>query len=216
MIEILDLVLNLKCTDNISLPRFAPATIRGAFGTRLKHVACIQRSSGGNCQECLLNGVCIYSYIFESYYHIENTNLEMTEPPHPFILKAQFNDKPAIYPKGSNIQWNLKLFGTRIQEMVTYIILTAEKMGNTGLGRNRGKFYVDSIIALTDSDALIIYHHINKIIKMPLPITKLKINYSTDDSSIKRITLDFTTPLRLKRQGKYIKQINFYDIIVGI
>jgi len=215
LIDILKLILNLKCQDDIFLPRFASTTIRGAFGTRLKRTACTQYRSGGVCQDCLLKNVCIYSYIFENHFNIDGNSLDIAEPPHPFILMAPFNKTPVLYPKGSSLQWNLNVFGSRINEIIPYIILTAEKMGSAGLGRDRGKFLIDNIIALANNDAHVVYHNANKTLKLPLPTIKLDINAVVCDQ-VKKVRLRFLTPVRIKRQGDYIKEANFYDIIVNI
>lgn len=215
MIEILKLTFNLRCLDSISLPRFAPATIRGAFGTRLKRTACTQMRHGGVCQSCLLKNVCIYSYIFENHFQIEGKSLDTAEPPHPFVLMAQFNQSPVLYPQGSSIQWNLNLFGSRISEILPYIILTAEHMGTAGLGRDRGRFIIDNIIGFSVDDASVIYHHSNKNLKLPLPIVRYDIN-NTIESSIRKLRIRFLTPVRVQRRGDFTKELSFYDIIVNI
>ncbi|MCD6205780.1 MAG: CRISPR system precrRNA processing endoribonuclease RAMP protein Cas6 [Candidatus Marinimicrobia bacterium] len=214
MIDVLKLTFNLKCLDDIALPRFAPATIRGAFGIRLKRTACTQMRHGGICKSCLLKNACIYSYIFENHFQVEGRPLDIAEPPHPYLLMVQLNQKPVIYPKGSNIQWHLNLFGSRISEILPYIVLTAERMGNAGLGRDRGKFFIDNIIAFQNNDAIVIYHHVNKNLKMPLPIQRLDINGAHDTAE--KIRLRFNTPTRIQHGGNILHEISFKDIIVNI
>lgn len=215
MIEILKLTFNLRCLDGISLPRFAPATIRGAFGTRLKQAACTQMRQGGICKTCMLKNVCIYSYIFENYFQTEGKNMDMAEPPHPYLLMAQFNQTPVTYPKGSSIQWQMNLFGNRIPEVLPYIVLTAERMGQAGLGRDRGKFHIDSIIGINNDDATIIYHHSTKNLKMPLPVMNCDIS-NNPNAVAEKIRIGFLTPLRLQRKGEFVEDISFDDIVVNI
>lgn len=215
MIDILKLTLNLKCLDNILLPRFAPATIRGAFGIKLKRVACVQMRHGGNCQACLLKNTCIYSYIFEPHHQVEGKSLDIAEPPHPYVLMAQFNQTSVIYPKGSTIQWFLNLFGSRINELLPYIILTAEYMGQAGLGRDRGKFAIDNIIGFDKSDAEIIYQQSTGKLKLPLPIVNYDISANCE-SSASRVRIRFNTPVRIQRDGKFKVDLSFYDIVINI
>lgn len=82
------------------------------------------------------------------------------------------------------------------------------------MGRDRGKFFIDNIIAYQKDDAIVIYHHLNKNLKLPLPIQRLDINET--QVSAEKIRFRFNTPTRIQHEGNILHEISFKDIVVNI
>jgi len=217
LIDISRFSFSLQCKEEIVLPRFAPATIRGAFGIILKRLVCVRKYKERDCKECILKDSCVYSYIFEKYFdkNGQKDPFYMSEPPHPFILDVPFNKKTVIIPKNSYLKWCLSLFGERIRQVLPYVILTMEKMGESGIGRNRGKFEIDHIISVSESNQNVIYHAAKRSLDTDIYIEKLS-HDSTADRKVKKIEIEFITPLRLKSGGKITLNPEFYELITNI
>lgn len=212
-LDIFKFKITVKCIEEILLPIFAASTVRGAFGIALKKTACVQRKWKHDCDHCLLKSTCVYSYLFETKGSINNSqNLKLNTPSHPFIFDVAFNDSPTKYPVNSNITWELTLIGNRVKQMLPYIIFALEKMGNSGLGKTRGKFEIDYILMLGEINPKIIYNHSTN--SLDQDIKPLEIEPTNID--ISKIKIEFKTPLRIKKNGKYILDISFEDLIKNI
>ncbi len=205
----------VKCIDEISLPKFAGSTLRGAFGITLKKNICVQRKWQHSCDQCMLKNNCLYSYIFDTKnIEYEKKNIKLVSPPHPFILSIDFNEKPVIYPKNSILEWEFTFFGKKINDSLPYIIFTFEKMGETGIGKNRGKFKINHILMETSKEIKVIYDHKSK--KLEHKIVPFDILTDISDQKISELELRFTSPLQIKQKGKSNYQPEFSEIIKNI
>ena len=50
--------------ENIYLPHYKGSVLRGGFGNIFKKTVCMNNRS--ECNECMLQEKCVYSYIFET------------------------------------------------------------------------------------------------------------------------------------------------------
>jgi hypothetical protein len=67
-IQTASLTFRMRALEPMILPSYKGSTLRGGFGNTFRRVVCALRKN--NCQDCLLENKCVYSYVFET-------------PPHP-------------------------------------------------------------------------------------------------------------------------------------
>lgn len=193
----------IKCDFSLELeregflPSFLGSTIRGGFGSVFKRIVCIAK--GTDCRDCILKDKCVYSYIFES----PGEDARYTYIPHPFVIEPPFFVEKAV----RSFHFNLILFGNAI-EYLPYFIYTFEELGNTGLGRQRIKYRIKEIT----SKEMSVYDGKTKVLQNPpVPITGKGIEkrVSSYKGSIKRFTLEFITPARIKQSGRFTDKLDF-------
>ncbi|CAN2041137.1 conserved hypothetical protein [Candidatus Magnetomoraceae bacterium gMMP-15] len=200
-----------KAKDQIQLPDYKGATLRGSFGYALRRSVCVIKNQ--NCSDCMLKHKCVYSYAFETPIP-ENTEMFLNQPfvPHPFILNP-ITDKTGIYKPGSNLRFGMTLIG-RALEYLPYFIYAFMQMGEAGIGKGRGRFTVEQIDALDSIGKPVETIYQNEILKPAQSIInfnhakKLAKTYNSDKVSIK-----FLTPVRIKYKGRFCKNLQFHIIV---
>ncbi|MCF7740517.1 MAG: CRISPR system precrRNA processing endoribonuclease RAMP protein Cas6 [Candidatus Marinimicrobia bacterium] len=216
MLEIGKFTINSKCRDDITLPPMTASTLRGAFGINLKSTVCAFNSRK-KCDKCLLKNQCLYSTLFQTTNGIidEDGDLEAHTPPRPFVINSPFYDRPTKFPNNSNLSWELILVGTENIKRIPYIITAIERMGNKGLGKDRGKFKIENIIQENSQDSTIIYKNNDKTVKNNTENIILNLPRQTSES-YSRVKVNFLSPMRIKKDGKITDQITFKNLIKNI
>lgn len=112
--------------NEIRMPVYAGATLRGAFGYALKHAVCV--NIFGECELCILKQKCVYevafvtprpttSRIMHKYYQV----------PRPFVLSPPFADNKLLSP-GEELVFKLTLVGKAI-DYLPFFIYTFDALG---------------------------------------------------------------------------------------
>ncbi len=181
-----------KSKETQNLPRYLYSSFRGALGARLKKLSCVARKIS-SCLQCPLNQYCAYGYIFETPRPKETERLRLYPYlPHPFaITLPHVKTCPA---------WNigLTLVGKAIQYF-PHFVLAIRATGQIGLGPKRGRFEISEIIDHFTREKL---YEKGKL-KSPNLETKWK------SRKVKRIKLNFETPLTLKYQESFVSPEKF-------
>lgn len=129
----------LEAIDDISLPPYKGAALRGGFGSAFRRVVCALRRN--DCDGCMLKAQCVYAYIFETAPP-KNTGImgagSYARVPHPFIIEPPLEGERVFRP-GETISFGLVLVGKAV-EYLPYFIYAFEELGRSGLGKGRGKF----------------------------------------------------------------------------
>ncbi|MFH0980991.1 MAG: CRISPR-associated protein Cas6, partial [Planctomycetota bacterium] len=109
----------LRAEEEITLPRFAGSTLRGAFGHALRKACCVARRSA--CGECILRRRCVYSYVFETPAPEEAAMMRLlSHAPHPFVLEPP--DSPrSTYEPGSTLKFGMVLIGRALPDLPYFI-----------------------------------------------------------------------------------------------
>lgn len=208
--------ITLKSLEKIELPYYSGFAFRGLFGNCLKKVVCILKSVKQSCNDCILKDKCIYSTVFESPKPKDNGVLKGVDTaPHPFIIvpekfNMQFNRK------GSTNSIFLTLFG-KADEYLPFFVVVFEKMGKTGIGKNRGKFIVKNIKKMTGINrSVTIYSDNSKDIK------NVKFSFDIDyfknlKPKSEKIVIRSFTPLRLKKDNKFVSlEVDLFDMLIAL
>jgi hypothetical protein len=157
----------LRAETEAWLPRYKGSTLRGAFGSALKHAVCIR--SDMDCEVCIVRPSCIYTQLFETLPpegQKPTLTLGLTTPdtvsvarpsgsafhgqqhaPRPFVLEPPLEEKQHYLP-GERITFGLTLVG-RAVDYLPYVIFAVDETGRRGLGQERGRFVLESVSCRT-------------------------------------------------------------------
>jgi hypothetical protein len=205
-------LFNLQAEEEILLPPYKGSTFRGGFGHAFKKVVCAVRDK--DCDECLLKGRCIYSYIFETPPH-EGTEIlrKYDKAPHPFVIEPPPETK-GVYKQGDRLAFNLILIGRAI-DYLPYFIYTFEELGRIGIGKGKGRYglmdvYCDGKTIYNSSDRQLKTIPSNNSALSPL---KLRGDERGVTHNSKLITLNFVTPTRIIVNGDLVVDLEFHHLI---
>jgi hypothetical protein len=147
----------LRVEQDLSLPQFVGATLRGGLGYVLKELVCTWPT--GECDSCPHRYVCPYPYLFDTAPPPGSDRLrKLKEIPRPFVLETASIGKPqrakagenndgedepecnrTCVPAGDFLECRLVLVGKAVLSL-PFFIFAFERLGRVGLGRQRGRF----------------------------------------------------------------------------
>lgn len=207
--DISRLKFNLIAKEAIQLPSFHGSTFRGAFGNVLKNLVCIRKDR--ECTKCMIKTSCTYSFIFESAVYFQDTKPTPAGGiPKPFVLEPPLGKDS--YSAGDCIDLGLVLIGHGI-DYLPYFLAVIERMGQVGIGRDRGRYVVNTITDTYSNE--ILYEHKEgdidgQLVRHNLDFFRQKAKQWVKPESC-RIYL--ITPLRVKTGGKYTDSLTFETFI---
>jgi len=214
----------LKAIDNISLPGYKGSTFRGAFGHAFKKVVCVNREK--TCGSCLLKGKCVYSYIFETPPPSDTSKMRKYPfAPHPFVITPPLEER-RDYQTGETLGFELTLVGKAI-DYLPYFIYTFDELGKIGIGKGRGRYFLEEVRALNIGERLkdngdrckvkgegakTIYFGKEKVLRNNFQVINFR-DLNPFDLSPFTLHLQFLTPTRLKFYGKLAPTLEFHILV---
>ena len=110
----------IEPTEEIRLPDYKGAALRGGFGFAFKKATCLSRDR--QCGPCMLKSACAYFTVFETKVPKETAErLRIgADAPHPFVLDPPMTERQHFHP-GSNISYGLTLFGSAIEKLPFFV-----------------------------------------------------------------------------------------------
>jgi CRISPR/Cas system endoribonuclease Cas6 (RAMP superfamily) len=204
---------NFRCRfeSEAHLPIYKGSTFRGIFGRALKQVVCALRRQ--ECPTCLLKSECLYPLVFEPQLTVEQTEDRHKAPlPHPFVIQPPLNKK-TLYAQGAPFDFNLVLFGA-VNTRLPYFVYALDQMGKIGVGKKvigrRAKFSLETVHCKGQK----IYQKQDQKLSNDLPAHHLKISRKTKkQKQAQTITLNFTTPLRIKHKNQLSPDLPFHVLV---
>ncbi len=209
-----------RCTltpDNIiQMPAFNKGNIlRGAFGSSLKRLVCINKIS--KCNDCSVKEKCAYSLVFNptDISHAKR----LRNSPRGYVLKPPL-EKETVYSTEKPFSFEIILIGDRINYL-PYVIVTLIELGKFGIGLNRGKFTLKDLSVLKDKISESLYDSATNTVKnIQKTIAGSEILQEVAKINKHTITLQFFTATRIKynptgEKGKseVVKVPEFHHII---
>ncbi len=201
----------LEAKEEIHLPDFKGSAFRGLFGNTFKKVVCVLKKN--TCENCLLRKSCIYSYIFETHPFKEPIiagREKYVSIPHPYIIEPPLENR-RVYLQGEKINFHLILIG-KASQYLPYFIYTFDEAGKVGVGKGRGRFCLKSVVTdveeIYSSDTNTVKKTTDKMIKIYDDNLDKAYNEITNKLKLKLIT-----PVRIKHDRKYIRDLPFYILI---
>lgn len=201
-LKALDFSIIIRFLSGGHFPNYLGSVLRGAFGSTFKRCVCVTGKS--TCQNCILSGSCVYSYIFETPTPQDSKRMRLYPfVPHPFVLEPPFITNGLVH-ENETIQFKLILIG-RGMEFFPYFLYTFIEVGKVGLGKQRVPFIVQEVLA---HDGRRIYQEGDDAIQ-PLP-EPMRIPISEEsDYNGHSLTIEFETPLRMTYKNKQAEEFAF-------
>jgi hypothetical protein len=203
-ITYLKVIFKLSFDKKTVFRNLPTVVIRGALGRELRRMSCIFR--GKDCKDCSIKKTCAYSFLFET--HIDKDNSAVygrNRGSHPFVLYTEdISGKPI-----SSMDLELTLIG-KACDYFPYFYHALQKAGESGFSTDSIRFNISNVIhegqPLLDKNG-------------GLKTDIIKSEWSLDNKSETRkydYYIDIKTPLRIKKDGKYLSNITYPDIIRSI
>jgi hypothetical protein len=206
--------LTLEAGEEIRLPAYKGSTLRGGFGHTFKRLVCLQRARE-TCDGCLLTHACPYAYLFDP-----------TPPPGAEVLSAQSDvplafllepplDTQTHYAPGDVLTFGLTLVG-RAMAYLPYFVLVFRQLGERGLGRERGRYTLQTVTALhpVDGRTAPVFAADDELVRdQDLSVRWPDLAAHAAAWPADRLTVDFLTPARLKHGGRYHERPDFHVLV---
>jgi hypothetical protein len=192
----------LSARDPIRLPEFAGSAWRGLLGHGLRRTACVTRQP--TCTGCLLIHSCAYSLIFETPPPPGQDLTGFTAVSHPYALDIDPR-APRCYQPGEQLILGMTLIGPAITQ-APYLIHAMTIAGQLGFGREGNRFRVVALFqeaGIGSGDWVPVYEDDHAVFR-PLPTPPLDL-----PPPPAQVRLSLLTPLRIKRDGRFVKPQDF-------
>jgi CRISPR-associated endoribonuclease Cas6 len=201
---------HLEAGGDLDLPVYKGSTFRGAFGHAFRRVVCIRRER--ECDGCIVKGKCVYSYVFETPLPPDAKMMrKYAAAPHPFILCPPLESKRR-YEAGDIFSFDFTLIGRAI-EYLPYFIYTFEELGTIGLGKDRGKFKMNSVTVHSGKpDMVEIYDGKSKTLKSDYSKYLIP-NLQSSIVNPQSLNLIFMTPTRLSYDESLVHDLEFHILV---
>jgi len=170
---------------------------RSALGFNLHRITCLQRRQE-SCAECMMRKTCVYSCFFESHVDKDGVALEGRDrASHPFVIEVS---------QSSDTDFSLLITFIGIGcNYIPYISMAMERSGKSGVGRSRTHFTVLSVTSAGDT-----------IDETLGSVSSHLRNWPSAKKYKSPLAIEMQTPVRLKKEGKYIEKIKLQDFLVSI
>lgn len=182
----------------LHLPEYAGSALRGAFGNALRRTACMTREK--ECKPCPLYRGCPYPAIFQPPPPAEHSLQKFTEIPAPFLVEPPpWGERD--YAPGETLEFHLVLAG-RALDQLPLIVFAWQRALKHGIGRGDGTARLLRVwLESPDEDRLVYDAQDGKVAEhvaiLPPP--------PAESACMDRISLRFTTPLRLQQDGRPLR-----------
>lgn len=199
--------MTLRAEEPASPPPFQGSMLRGAFGHALRRLVCTLGPRQA-CESCLLRHACPYPRLFEPCVEGPPPPLlrGINEAVRPYVFEPLGSSGPLA--PGDDLRFDLLLFGQAIH-LQAYAILAVERMAQGGLGAGRARFSLIQVEA-ADLDGSPRLLFASDVPTAPVPAPALLPGTTTLPSD--RLTLRFSTPLRVKARGDLNARPTFRDL----
>ena len=178
---------------------------RSILGKELKNMSCLFK--GRKCELCDLQMQCAYSFIFETPVDKNNEFLKgRNRASHPFILSIP----EALNKEIEEINLELTLLGRSI-DYLPYIYHSLKRAEKNGIFRSRVPFKIEDVSidnkSILERDDKIEIINENKF---------WMLDNENGIHSKKQCSIQFVSPLRVKKKGRYISDVKYELLIESI
>ncbi|MEW6419017.1 MAG: CRISPR system precrRNA processing endoribonuclease RAMP protein Cas6 [Nitrospirota bacterium] len=205
-------IFHTRALNRFRLPIYKGSTFRGGFGNNLKRTVCINRN--GDCGNCILQPKCVYSYVFETRpLQDSRVKIDLTDVPRPYVLVPPDTGKD-VFDAEEPFEFSMALFGKAI-DYLPYVLFVFQQLGEHGIGRERGRFYIESVKNERFGDEIEIFNAKTGCLKGNIHI------YSSENflylyenliaMNPKTMRIEFVTPFRMKIDGHLRDDFTFFD-----
>jgi len=195
-LRLLRLSLHISANNGLPPQFYLGSTWRGILGWELKRLVC-PFSKSTKCLDCLIQDNCPYHVLFEKKTELPG----ILDAPRGYVLYSP------LAPDSQDLQLEITLLGTcaGFAPAVLQALVLAQKRG---LGKEHLQFRIQETVEFTPSGT-------NCLSKKQDPLTRLQGPFSLSDwlrelpqQQASSYRLRLPTPLRLRRQGKYLGELD--------
>lgn len=129
-------------TEQIRLGQHKGSALRGALLHALRSGFCANPGLK-SCSVCSIRGSCPVCFLAST---IDDDGGRGIDAPRPYVIRPPIDGK-RTYEPGERLTFDLVLF-SRALSLFPYVILAAKRMGEAGLGVNRGQFELREVWAV--------------------------------------------------------------------
>ena len=198
--------ITILAKEELHLPHYKGSALRGVFGHALKAVVCPFKK-GRMCEECSLNEKCIYASIFEIYHNDSFLkSYGINTPPRPYIIRPPLENKQ-YYKRGEELVFHMVLIGEKTVMKLPYFIYAFIETGERGIGKNRGRFVIKKVESI-EQDSVKKNVFSDNTLNSNFNLFSGS-NFISKVSNLSHCSLNFLTPLQIRKKRKYIRHISF-------
>ena len=205
----------LEAMERLELPVYKGSTLRGGFGHVFKRTVCFQKDME-TCDACLLKNNCPYGYIFETSPPTDAKVLRTySDVPLPFVIEPPL-DRRTHYQPGDLLEFGLVLVGKAINYLPYFVVVFGE-LGRVGIGRERGKYVLQRIVAVNplDGTEALAYDGVDVIVgDQDLSVGYAEVEARARELPDERVTANFLTPTRLKHSGRLAQEGPPFHVLI--
>jgi len=177
--------------------------LRSVIGKELRGMSCVFKKK--ECTSCLLAAQCLYARLFESVIDKDSCILPGRDrASHPFTLFGE--------PTEQMVRLHLLLMGEAV-DFFPHFYVALTRAGECGIGRERHPFQVKSLSSGDDSLFLdrgaVTYRYLRRE-------WRLEKNAGTDGEPWREITIEFISPVRVKREGRLATELSYRAFLEAV
>jgi len=168
-------------------------SLRGAFGTIFRRVACLPHCSGPS--GCDRRATCPYARLFEPTATGRGPS-GLADWPRPFVFRAIHLDG-RTFAAGQPFHFDLNLFDINAPA-IAYLVLTFAQVARDGLGASRRKVDLVTVSKLDEQGKAVASIYENGSIKSQNDRPPLTLDLQPTAERVSRLLVKFVTPTQLK------------------
>jgi len=197
---------------HLKLPPFPGSMLRGSFGRALKETVCINQRR--DCDDCAAVDSCAYLRIFVTTPDSNKKIMKKANlTPRPFLLEVEFS-KRADLKASEKVSFDIWLIGSA-DNYAPFVIYAADRMAWQGLGAARIPCKLASARVVNPDGSThpilkggkavgLLGGSLHALGKWPSGVETIQDDF---------VSLDFKTPLRIKREGKLKNTLPFSTFV---
>ena len=193
----------LETLGPFRVPEYKGALFRGGFGQHFRNLVCETRAPV--CTGCRYLESCPYSTVFETPVIPDQFTVLKKYPnaPHPFTLAPPLDPRTSLPPRTA-LELTVTLIGRGIGYL-PHFVRVFEAMGEDG--RYGGRFRLTSVLSAVEPGK-VIYDGLTRRFLAGPPDWRP----AEPTGEVRRVALDFVTPLRIRTEGRYNLRPDFVAI----
>lgn len=197
------------------LPPFLGSTLRGTFGATFRRLVCETGADKctDNSTDCALIHDCPYARVFETRAPADalaERRRRYKDAARPYVIAV-----PARYDGAPELMMGLVLIGGAVRLLPHFVHVLTE-LGRIGIGMARVPYRLRAVL---DHAGAVLFDCESGWCENSVRALGLEDFIGAGDANVDRITLDFLTPLRLKKYGGYLEsgeRVDFRLIIESL
>ncbi len=198
--------LTFRLLSDGVLPARKGSMFRGGFGYSFQQVSCPR--SCWRSEVCAGATICPFRWIFATPHPPDNPYLhDLRDVPRPFVIEPPAETR-THYRAGEVLELTLVLIGRGI-DFLPYFLLSFERLGDMGLGRDNARARLERAEALAPWSPVgtVIYQDGRMVATEPLPVLSSAEVVARAAAMPEDLRLTLHGPLRLKYRGDYLNRI---------